>query len=70
MAPPLFHRLTHLFQQKKNMGLVHGTMPFMVWATSERFLPTWATFRPGLASESHWFTTSGGTHRSLATRTS
>ena len=26
----------------------------LVRATSERFLPTWATFRAGLASENHW----------------
>ena len=26
----------------------------LVWATSERFLPTGGTFRVGLASESHW----------------
>ena len=26
----------------------------LVRATNERFLPTWATFRDGLASESHW----------------
>ena len=26
----------------------------LVWATNERFLLAWATFRDGLARESHW----------------
>jgi hypothetical protein len=35
------------------MKLIHSPH-LLVRATSERFLPTWGTFRAILASESHW----------------
>jgi hypothetical protein len=47
------------------------SLRLLVRATNERFLPTWRSFRHGLANESHWLqlATSAGTRRSLMTRT-
>ena len=37
-----------------HVGLVITHPQLLVWVASERFLLAWATFRAGLASESHW----------------
>jgi hypothetical protein len=68
---PIYER--GILESKENDAhVIYGYIAhphLLVRATSEQFLPTWSTFRHGLASESHWLEPRVGTHRSLVTHT-
>ena len=54
-----FRHNTHMYNlwlsRSRICGVYYPTHTYLqVHATSERFLPAWATFRASIASESHW----------------